>query len=166
MATVGKMTAPPISVDVGKLDSAVSPEKPMTDVVEEPTTATWILTDEVGTPAAANEDSTALLTWLTSTFNAPVGDVAAIKAVTALIPPDSKLPVCTEAVADETTLASMPMIAEPKLLCTSVGTTLGTVVETDSWPTLPPKGDSEMNVGVELSFLEDAPALPKKTLTL
>lgn len=40
MAVVGRMTPPPISVKVGKLDSAVSPEKPMTDVVEEPTTAT------------------------------------------------------------------------------------------------------------------------------
>ena len=88
----------------------------------------------------------------------------------ALTPLDSDLPVCTEAVADETTLASM--IAEPRLLCTSVDTTLGIIVEPDSWPTLPPKGDSEMNVGVELWFLEDvaefneAPGLPKKMVTL
>lgn len=90
----------------------------------------------------------------------------------ALTPLDSDLLVWTEAVADETTLASMPMIAEPRLLCTSVDTTLGIMVEPDSWPTLPPKGDSEMNVGVELWFPEDvaefkeAPGLPKKMLTL
>ena len=51
-------------------------------------------------------------------------------------------------------------------------TTLGIIVEPDSWPTLPPKGDSEMNVGAELWFPEDvaefneAPGLPKKMLTL
>ena len=130
------------------------------------------MSDEVGSPAATNEDSTALLIWLTSALNAPVADVAAIRAVMALTPLDSDLPVWTEAVADETTLASMPMIAEPRLLCTSVDTTLGIIVEPDSWPTLPPKGDSEMNVGVELWFPEDVaefnetPGLPKKMLTL
>lgn len=40
MATVGRTIVPPISVEVGKLDSAVSPGEPMTDVVEEPMTAT------------------------------------------------------------------------------------------------------------------------------
>lgn len=40
MATVGRTIAPPISVEVERLDSAVSPKEPMTDVVEEPTTAT------------------------------------------------------------------------------------------------------------------------------
>lgn len=81
MATVDRIAAPPMSVEVGKLDSAVSPDEPMIEVVEEPTTATCTLSDEVGTPAAVNEDSTALLTWLTSAFKAPAGDVAVIIAV-------------------------------------------------------------------------------------
>ena len=38
--TRGGMTAPPISVGVGELDSTVSLERPMTEEVEEPTTAT------------------------------------------------------------------------------------------------------------------------------
>ena len=40
VATVDALTAPPISVEIGKLVSAVSPEEPMTDVIEEPKTAT------------------------------------------------------------------------------------------------------------------------------
>lgn len=43
-------------------------------------------------------------------------------------------------------------------------------METDSWPTSPPKGDSEINVGVEPPFSEavaetaEAPRLPKRML--
>lgn len=44
------------------------------------------------------------------------------------------------------------MIAEPEPLGTSTDITVGT--GPDSWPTSPPKGDSEMNVGVEPSFSE------------
>ena len=113
------------------------------------------MTDEVKRPAAASEDSTALLTWLTSALNAAAGDVAAIKAVMTLAPPDSELPVGIEAVADRTTLASIPTVAEPRLLGTPEDTTLGIVIEPESWPTSPPKGDSEMKVGVALSFSED-----------
>lgn len=40
VATVGRIAAASISVEVGKLDSAVSPEALTIDVVEEPTTAT------------------------------------------------------------------------------------------------------------------------------
>lgn len=40
MATVDGIAAAPMIVDVGRLDPAVSPEEPMMDVVEEPTTAT------------------------------------------------------------------------------------------------------------------------------
>lgn len=40
MAMGGGIATPPISVEEEELDSVVSPEEPMTDVVEEPTTAT------------------------------------------------------------------------------------------------------------------------------
>ena len=121
----------------------------------------------MGRPAAANEDSTALLTWLTSEYKAPVGDVAATRAVITLALLASGLPVTTEAVPGETKLDSVPKIAEPGLLDTSVDTKLGTAEETDSWPTRPPKGDSDMNVGVELSNSEDAAELidPLRLLT-
>ena len=129
------------------------------------------MTDEVGRPAAANEESTALLTWLASALKASAGDVAAIRAVITLAPLGAELSVGTEAVADEATLASVSTIAEIGLLGTSVDATMGTVVEPDSCPTSPPKGDSEMNVGVEPSFSEfvpemvEAPRLPKRPLT-
>lgn len=55
-------------------------------------------------------------------------------------------------VGNEAILACVPMIAEPEPLGTSTDTTVGTAPE--SWPTSPPKGDSEMNVGVEPSFSE------------
>ena len=61
-----------------------------------------------------------------------------------LAPPDSELPVGIEVVADKTTLASIPTVAEPRLLGTPEDTTLGIVIEPDTWPTSPPKGDSEM----------------------
>ncbi len=93
MATVDRIAPPPSSVEIGKLDSTVSPEDPMIDVAEEPTTATLTLTDEVGRPAATNEDSTALLTWLTSEIKAPAGDVAATREVMTLTPLDSELPI-------------------------------------------------------------------------
>ena len=93
VATEDRLTTPPISVDMGKLDTAAAPDESTINVVEEPTTATCTLTDEVGRPAAANEDSTALLTWLTSALKAPAGDVAAIRAVTTLALPDPELPV-------------------------------------------------------------------------
>ena len=57
-----------------------------------------------------------------------------------------------------------------RLLGTSMDITEGTVRELDSWPISPPKGDSEVNVGVEPSFPEavaemaEAPRLPKITL--
>lgn len=54
--------------------------------------------------------------------------------------------------AGETALASIPRTAEPRLLGTSMDITVGTALELDSWPTSPPKGDREMNVGVEPSF--------------
>lgn len=40
MATVDRIAAPPLSVEIRKLNCAVSPEEPIIDVVEEPTTAT------------------------------------------------------------------------------------------------------------------------------
>ena len=49
---------------------------------------------------------------------------------------------------------------------------MGTVVEADSRPTSPPKGESEMSVGVEPSFSEvvaetvEAPRLPNRTLII
>ena len=135
--------------------SPVAEGDPTTDVVEEPTTATCTLTDEVKRPAAASEDSTALLTWLTSALNAAAGDVAAIRAVMTLAAPDSELPVGIIAVADKATLASIPTVAEPRLLGTPEDTTRGIVTKPDSWPTSSPKGDREMKVGVALSFSED-----------
>ena len=93
VATGDRVTTPPISVETGKLDTAVAPDEPTINVVEEPITATCTLTDEVGRPAAANEDSTALLTWLTSAVKAPAGDIAAIRAVTTLALPDPELPL-------------------------------------------------------------------------
>lgn len=171
MAAVDALTAPPISVEIGKLVSAVSPEEPIIDVVEEPTTATCTLTNDVGRPAAANEESNALLTWLASALKALAGDVAAIRAVMTLTPLGSDLPVGTEAVADEATLASVSTIAEMGLLGTSVDATVGTAVKPGPWPTSPPKGDSEMNVGAEPSFSEvvpemvEEPRLPKRPLT-
>lgn len=109
------------------------------------------MTKEVDKPAAANEDSTALLTSLTSALKAAVGDIAPMRAVTTLAPLDSKLPVWTEAVADGAELASIPTEREPRLLGTSMDNTVGTIGETDtdSRPTSPPNGDSEVNVGVE-----------------
>lgn len=68
-------------------------------------------------------------------------------------------------------MASVPTIAEPGLLGTSMDTTVGIAGEPDSWPTSPPNGDSEMNVGVEPSFPEvvaamvEAPRVPIRTLT-
>lgn len=68
-------------------------------------------------------------------------------------------------------MASVPTIAEPGLLGTSMGTTVGIAGEPDSWPTSPPNGDSEMNVGVEPSFPEivaamvEAPWVPIRPLT-
>ena len=62
------------------------------------------------------------------------------------------------------------MIAAPELFGISMDTAAGVAVDTDSWPTSPPKGDSEMNVGVEPSSLEavaemaEAPRLPKRVL--
>lgn len=111
--------------------------------------------DEVERPAAATEDSTALLTWLISALKATAGDVAAMRAVMTLIPLNSELAVGTEAVADPTILAAFPAIAELTLLDSSTETTLGTALELDPSPTLPPKGDSEMNVGVEPPFWGD-----------
>ena len=113
------------------------------------------MTDELKRPAAASEDSTALLTWLISALNAAAGDVAAIRAVMTLTAPDSELPIGIIAVADKITLASIPTVAEPRLLGTPEDTTRGIVTEPDSWPTSPPKGDSEMKVGVALPFSED-----------
>ena len=113
------------------------------------------MTDEVKRPAAASEDSTALLTWLISALNAAAGDVAAIRAVMTLAPPDPELPNGVEAVADKTILVSIPTVAEPRLLGTPEDTTLGIVIEPDSCPTFSPKGDSKMKVGVALSFSED-----------
>lgn len=86
--TVDGIATLPISVEVGKLDSAVWPEG-----VEGPTTATWTLTNEVERPAAASEDSTAFLAWVTSGLEAPAGDVPATRAVMMLAPLDSELPV-------------------------------------------------------------------------
>ena len=106
------------------------------------------MTDEVGRPAAANEDSIALLIWLTSEFNAPAGDVAATRAVMTLTPLDSELPTGAKDVADEIMLASVSVITEPRLLDTSVRTEL----ELETRLTLPPKGDSDMKVGEEPSF--------------
>ena len=40
MATVDRIAVPPTNAEAGKLDPAVSPEGPIIDVVEEPTTAT------------------------------------------------------------------------------------------------------------------------------
>lgn len=64
--------------------------------------------------------------------------------------------------ADGTTLASIPKTIEPRLLGTSMDITVGTAAELDSWPTSPPKGDREMNVGVELSFSDVLAALPDR----
>ena len=89
-----------------------------------------------------------------------------------LAPPNEETPVWIEAEADETTLASIPTKGELRLLGTSVDSTLLTAVELDSWPILPPKGDSEMNVGAEFLFSEDvaemveAPKLPNRMETL
>ena len=130
------------------------------------------MTDKAETPAAAREDSTALLTWLISALNAAAGDVAATKAVMVFAPPDSELPICAEAVAGETVLAPMPRIMEPRLLADSEDSPLSTALEKEPWPISPPKGDSEMNVGDTLLFSEDvagaveAPRLPNRTLTL
>lgn len=63
-------------------------------------------------------------------------------------------------------------MVKPTLLGTSVDCRVGTAVELNSWPTSPPKGDSEMNVGVVPPFMEDVaemfevPRLPTRTLTL
>ena len=91
--TVDGTAAPPISVEVGKLDSAVWPGEPMTGGVEGPTTATWTLTNEVERPAAASEASTAFLACVTSALEAPAGDVSVTRAVMTLAPLDSELPV-------------------------------------------------------------------------
>ena len=72
--------------------------------------------------------------------------------------------------ADETTFASVPKTIEPRLLGTSMDITVGTAAELDSWPTSPPKGDREMNVGVEPSFSDvlaemfETPTLPNRRL--
>lgn len=51
------------------------------------------LTNEIGRPAAASEDSAAFLTWVTPGLGAPAGDVPATRAVMTLAPLDSELPV-------------------------------------------------------------------------
>lgn len=65
-------------------------------------------------------------------------------------------------------LAAPPTSVEVGTL-NSMDPTFGTAVEADSWPTSPPKGDSEMNVGVEPSEdaveMVEAPRLPNRTLT-
>lgn len=130
------------------------------------------MTGEVRRPAAASEDSSALLTWLTSALNAAAGDVAAIRAVMTFAPPDSELPVGIEAVADKTTLASTPTVAEPRLVDAPEATPRVVIIEPDSRPYSPPKGDREMKVGVTFSFSEDvagrveAPYLSNGALTL
>ena len=67
-------------------------------------------------------------------------------------------------------MASIPRTAELRLLGTSMDIKVGTTAELDSWPTSPPKGDRDMNVGVELSFPDvlaemfEAPTLPNMRL--
>lgn len=91
-----------------------------------------MLIADVERPAAANEDSTALLTWLTSALSAAAGEVDATRAVMTLALPDPELPVWTEAVADGPTLAPIPTIAELRLLGTSVDNTSRTAVESNT----------------------------------
>ena len=113
-----------------------------------------------------------MLTWLISALRTAAGDVAGIKAVMTLAPVDSELPMGTEVEAVEPVLASLPTVAGLRMLANSADTTLATTVEPDSWLNLPPKGESEMNVGVELSFLENEAEMgeelrpPNRTLTL
>ena len=126
------------------------------------------MTGEVEIPAAANEDSSALLNWLSSGNKAPAGDVAAMRAVTTLELLDPELPIMTRAVTDGTKLASTPFTAEPREFDAAE---VGIAVEPDPKLILPPKGDKDMNVGVEASFPEDVAEfvevrrLPNRTLT-